>query len=212
VLWLIDKGIDITCIKVTPYKDEDKLYLDVEQILPTQDIGDYQIRWATKKQEETATAKEEATRYKLRYRFWEKALPVVRTKTDVFNNISPSKDNWLTGVSGHSGIVYCLKINMHGARAELRIESTDKDWNEKIFNKLYKTKKQEAESAFGGELDWQELPDKKVCHISVHYDEYGLNDYEKHWGEIANFLADNVAKLISTFKPLLDAVVKNIVY
>ena len=39
VLWLCNHGVDITCIKVTPYKDGDKLYLDAEQILPIQDIG-----------------------------------------------------------------------------------------------------------------------------------------------------------------------------
>lgn len=58
------------CIKVTPYKDDEKLYLDPEQIIPMQDIGDYQIRLTAKKQEETISSKEEATRYKTRYRFW----------------------------------------------------------------------------------------------------------------------------------------------
>lgn len=40
VLWLRDHNVDITCLKVTPYKHDDELYLDVEQILPIQDIGD----------------------------------------------------------------------------------------------------------------------------------------------------------------------------
>lgn len=113
VLWLRNyHGVDITCIKVTPYKDAEKLYLDPEQIIPMQDIGDYQIRLTAKKQEETISSKEEATRYKTRYRFWEAALPVLRSKTGIYNNVSPGKDNWLTGASGHSGVVFNPVIPM----------------------------------------------------------------------------------------------------
>lgn len=93
VVWLRDHGVDITCIKVTPYNHGDKLYLDVEQILPIQDIGDYQIRLTAKKQEENISSKEEASRYKLRYQFWEKALPKLRAKSGIYNNVSPTKDN-----------------------------------------------------------------------------------------------------------------------
>jgi len=208
VLWLQDHhGVDITCIKVTPYKDGDKPYLDVEQILPIQDIGDYQIRLSAKKQEETASAKEEAARYKIRYRFWEAALPVLRTKTGIYNNVSPSKDNWLYGGSAHSGIIYSAIIRMNGARAELLISTSDKERNDRIFHDLL-TKKQKAENAFGGELDWRELPDKKACKICVHYDQYGLTD-EEHWDEIINFLADNLAKIKTAFTPLLETVMKN---
>jgi len=101
VLWLRNyHGVDITCIKVTPYKDGDKLYLDTEQIIPIQDIGDYQIRLTAKKQEETISSNEEVARHKNRYKFWEKALPILRAKTGIYNNVSPTKDNWLTGASG----------------------------------------------------------------------------------------------------------------
>ncbi|MDD4476249.1 MAG: DUF4268 domain-containing protein [Eubacteriales bacterium] len=209
VLWLRNyHSIDITCVKVTPYKDGEKLYLDVEQIIPIQDIGDYQIRLTAKKQEETISSKEEATRHKTRYRFWEKALPVMRVKTGIYNNVSPTKDNWITGASGHSGVVFNPVIRMDGARAELYIDTGDEQRNISIYEKL-KSKENDIVSSFPGELIWQDLPGKRACRICVQYHEYGLNN-EEHWDEIIVWLADNVAALMKAFKPLLDVVVKSV--
>jgi len=205
VLWLRNyHGVDITCIKVTPYKDAEKLYLDPEQIIPMQDIGDYQIRLTAKKQEETISSKEEATRYKTRYRFWETALPVLRSKTGIYNNVSPGKDNWLTGASGHSGVVFNPVIRMDGARAELYIDTGDNMRNMSIYDAL-KSQESEIAATFPGELIWQDLPGKRACRICAQYHDYGLN-HEEHWNEIIDWLADNLATLIKIFKPLLDGI------
>jgi len=207
VLWLRNyHGVDIICIKVTPYKDGEKLYLDVEQIIPIQDIGDYQIRLTAKKQEETISLKQEATRLKTRYRFWEKALPVLRVKTGIYNNVSSSNDNWLTGASGYSGIVFNPVIRIDGARAELYIDTGDEQRNASIFDKL-RSKENYINSSFPGELIWQDLSGKRACRICVQYYEFGLNN-EEYWDEIINWLADNIAALIKVFKPMLDAIMK----
>lgn len=208
VLWLRNyHGVDITCIKVTPYKDGEKLYLDAEQIIPIQDIGDYQIRLTAKKQEETLSSKEEASRHKKRYRFWERALPILRAATGIYNNVSPTNDNWLTGASGHSGVIFNPVIRMDGARAELYIDTGDEQRNTNIFEAL-KSKESDIAVFFAGELDWQDLPGKRACRICTQYHDYGLND-EEHWDEIAHFLADNIRLLMKVFKPLLDAIIKN---
>ena len=56
-------------------------------------------------------------------------------------------------------------------------------------------------------LDWRELPEKKTSCISIHYNDYGLDD-EEHWDEVINFLAESIAALNQAFKPLLDNIVK----
>ena len=207
VLWLRDHDIDITCVKVTPYLDGDKLYLDAEQILPIQDIGDYQIRLTAKKKEEKEEEKEEeASRYKLRYRFWEKALPSLRDKTGAFNNVSPSKNNSINGASGHSGISFLPVIRMHDARVYLWIATADKDKNKSIFREL-ENQKDEIERALGRELDWLELPEQKTCGVCVRFQDYGLTD-EENWDAIVSFLADNLANFIKVFKAPLAAAVK----
>lgn len=205
VLWLRNyHGVDITCIKVTPYQDGEKLYLDAEQIIPIQDIGDYQIRLTAKKQEETILTNEEATRHRLRYRFWEKALPVLRIKTGIYNNVSPSRDNWLTGPSGHSGAIFNPVIRMDGARAELYIDTGDFQKNTNIYENL-KAKANDINSNFPGELIWQDLPGKRAYRICAQYNDFGLKD-EDNWDEIIIWLGDNIAALMKVFKPLLDEV------
>ena len=207
VLWLSNyHGVDITCVKVTPYKDSEKLYLDTEQIIPIQDIGDYQIRLTAKKQEDTISTNEEVTRHKTRYKFWEKALPVLRAKTGIYSNVSPVKDNWLTGASGHSGIVFNPVILLDGARAELYIDTGDEQRNKNIFDKL-KSKENDIDTSFHGELIWNDLPGKRACRISVQYHDFGLTN-EEQWDEIIDWLADTIAELIRVFKPLLDDIMR----
>lgn len=173
VLWLRNyHGVDITCIKVTPYVDGGKIYINIEQIIPIQDIGDYQIRLTAKKQEETFSLKEETARDKIRYQFWEKALPVLRAKTGIYNNVSPIKDNWLAGASGHSGLSFNPVILMDGVRAELYIDTGDEQKNKSIYERL-KDKVNIFESSFLEKLDWQDLPGKRAYRVCVHYNSFG---------------------------------------
>ncbi len=52
VLWLNDKGVDIRCVKMEPYRDEEKIYLDMQQVIPLPEAAEYQNRLKEKKQEE----------------------------------------------------------------------------------------------------------------------------------------------------------------
>lgn len=205
VLWLRNyHGIDITCIKVTPYKDGEKLYLVAEQIIPIQDIGDFQIRLTAKKQEETNSSKEEAARDKTRYMFWEKALPVLREKTGMYGNVSPVKDNWLTGASGHSGVVINPVILLSGARAEIYIDTGDDQRNTDIYEKL-KSHKNQVDSKISEKLIWQDLPGKRAYRICLQYNDFGLKNQD-HWDEIIAWLSNNLKVLIQVFKPLIDKI------
>jgi len=208
VLWLRNyHNVDITCIKVTPYKDGEKLYLDTEQIIPIKDAQDYQIRLTAKKQEETISSKEEALRHKLALRFWEHALPVLRERTGMYHNVSPTKYWYVSGASGHSGIVYNAVVNVKKARAELFIRIGDNvDETKRIYNALLASKSQ-IESTNPKTIDWQWNDNPKTCNISMKLEQYGSED-EQHWDEIIEFLADGVSGMKRVFQPLLDEVVK----
>jgi hypothetical protein len=207
VLWLRDHNVDIKCVKVTPYQDGEKLYLDAEQILPMQDVGDYQIRLTAKKQSEVVSGKEEAERYKTRREFWTAAIPVLRGKSSIYNNVSPSKDNWISGASGHSGIAYNSVIRMKDARAEIYIDVGNADTNKRIFSALY-SRKSEIEAQFGSAIAWDELPDKRASRIYVQYDGGGLLDSDK-WDGVIEFLGDSIANLQRVFKQPIDDAAKN---
>lgn len=44
VMWLISKGIDITCVKLTPYNFKNDLLLDINQIIPLPEAETYLIK------------------------------------------------------------------------------------------------------------------------------------------------------------------------
>ncbi|NOJ92525.1 hypothetical protein HMI51_06225 [Corallococcus coralloides] len=44
VLWLVERGLDLTCIQVLPYKVEGRMFLELRQVLPLEEASDYQVR------------------------------------------------------------------------------------------------------------------------------------------------------------------------
>jgi hypothetical protein len=66
VLWLNDKGLDLRCVRLTPYKHGDSVLLDVQQIIPLPEAEDYQMR--VREKERTKTKPREGpdrTRFRL---------------------------------------------------------------------------------------------------------------------------------------------------
>lgn len=54
VLWLNNRDLDITCVRLNPLRFEDHLLLNVEQIIPLPEAVDYQVEVKHKKREERA--------------------------------------------------------------------------------------------------------------------------------------------------------------
>lgn len=52
VLWLIERGIDIRCVRLQPYGLEGRVLVDVQQIIPLPEIAEYQVRVTEKKRKE----------------------------------------------------------------------------------------------------------------------------------------------------------------
>jgi hypothetical protein len=209
VLWLRDHDVDIKCVRVTPYQDVEKIFLNATIILPVPEVAEYQIKLVDKKLEDVQDSKGEAERHKLRREFWTMALPILKESVSAFKNISPTKDNWIDASSGCPGVLLRLNVLMNGFRCEIYIDVDDKTKNVNIFNAL-KDKKQQYESSCGFDLDWQELPDKKACKICISDGEIGGLSERDSWQSGAKWLAENMKKLHDTFKnPIEEAVKQN---
>lgn len=44
VMWLNERNLDIRCVRLKPYKFQDSILLDIQQIIPIQETQDYQIQ------------------------------------------------------------------------------------------------------------------------------------------------------------------------
>ena len=49
VMWLNDKGLDIRCVRLATYKDEDQVLLDARQVIPLPEATDYQVQISEKR-------------------------------------------------------------------------------------------------------------------------------------------------------------------
>ncbi len=54
VLWLIERGIDIRCVRLQPYRLDGRVLVDVQQIIPLPEVAEYQVRVTEKKRRERA--------------------------------------------------------------------------------------------------------------------------------------------------------------
>jgi hypothetical protein len=63
VLWLIERDIDIKCIRIKPQKDGDSLYFDIQQIIPLPEATDYQVKFREKAVEQRQSRRENRRDY-----------------------------------------------------------------------------------------------------------------------------------------------------
>lgn len=52
VLWLIERSIDIRCVRLQPYDFGGQVLVDVQQIIPLPEVAEYQVRVTEKKRKE----------------------------------------------------------------------------------------------------------------------------------------------------------------
>ena len=56
-LWLYESGIDIRCVRISPYNHNGECLLDVQQLIPLPEAADYQVGVRDKRQRQRAKAK-----------------------------------------------------------------------------------------------------------------------------------------------------------
>jgi hypothetical protein len=203
-LWLMNFKISIQCFRATPYSNNNELFLNIEQIIPTQDAEEYMIGMADKAQDEIDSSKKEKTRHKIRRNFWSTLLPVINGKTDLFKNISPSNGSWLGAGSGVSGLVFCFAATRSYGRAELWIGTGNVENNKIIFDNLH-AMKSKVEEVFGEQLTWERLDNKNGCRIKT---EVSGNIFkEEEWGNMIEFMTNGMVRLEKALKPLLKSAI-----
>lgn len=192
VLWLLQKyKLKIQCFKATPYSFEGQIFLNIEQIIPVHEVEEYTIKMAEKAQEDQSTQEKQVIRHKKRIEFWNLLLPKLNTKTNLFANVSPSKDNWINAGSGVSGVGFVFSVAKNYARTEVSMTRSSAEENKFIFDKLLKYREEiEAQT---GTLEWERMDNKKACRIKHELLDVSL--YEKeNWNKMVDFLIASMVK------------------
>lgn len=142
----------------------------------------------------------EPNRFGVRKKYWQQLLPLLNN-TNLFTNVNPTKDHWLSAGAGISGISYTFIITKSHIRIELGITSSSKEKNKLFFKKLLQNKVA-IEKAFGQELVWEELPDNKMSRVKIENPDYNLFN-DRHWIEMNQFFVNNLPKFENAFQPYI---------
>lgn len=202
VLWLLGHGIRAQCFRVVPYCFTGEIFVDLQQIIPTPEAEDFMISMAAKGADEKSAEDAQRRSHKVRLEFWEQALEVLRARgLSRYQNISPSKDHWLSCGTGVSGCAYTLIFLKKEVRVELTLQRSDSNENKWLFDRL-EDSKNELESHFGQALEWNRMDEKKSSKIRLvqSFDSY---DRSK-WSGIVEWLGENITRLEDTFSDQLE--------
>jgi hypothetical protein len=193
VLWLIDRGIDIRCVRLKPYRlANGPVLLDIQQLIPLPETATFQTQIGVKRQAERKTRTE---RHELRYKFWAALLEYAKSKTPLHANRKPSQDNWIAGSIGRTGFSLSYVTRQTDSQVELWI-STGKgqaDRNMAAFQQLIRAR-ESIEAAFGAALEWMDLPEGDGCRIR-HVVDGGWRSPMDEWPEIHARLVDAMIRL-----------------
>lgn len=138
----------------------------------------------------------EGSRFQKRIEFWEYALEYLRKaniENGMFENVTPSKDNWINGYFGISRFFISCVANFDSTRVELSFSKTDDSENKRAFDYLYKFKN-EIEKNIGTELIWKRYEDKKTKKIYYQINGRGISN-RADWNFISEFMAEWSFKL-----------------
>lgn len=208
VLWLMSKyNLKIQCFKATPFAFGEQILLTIEQIIPIPETKEYTIKMAEKAQEEENAQEEMKMRHKIRIEFWKTLLPKLNAKGNLFSNVNPSRDGWLSAGSGVSGVSFTFSISKNYGRTEVYISRGSAEENKFIFDRL-SLKKSDIE-AQTGHLEWERLDNKKACRIKHELKNISL--YEKEdWGKMIDFMVESMLNMEAAFKKPLQNINKEL--
>ncbi|MGQ7830917.1 DUF4268 domain-containing protein [Altererythrobacter sp. Z27] len=197
VLWLREHQIDVRCVKVSPFLFGDQLFIDLQQVIPTPEAADYMIRMAQKDTEEKSAKGAQRWSHQMRQAFWAELLDAFRSAgLERWQNISPSRDHWLTSSIGVAGCSLTLIFLRQEVRVELSLARTDQSDNKWIFDQLA-DQRSEIENELELELEWRRLDDKKVSIIQC---KKAVQGYSKeNWPDMIAWLEASYRAMEKTF-------------
>lgn len=146
-------------------------------------------------------------RFGVRKEYWKQLLPLI-VDTELFSNVNPTKDHWLSSGAGISGLGYTFVITGKYVRIELSISSSSKELNKKYFKNLF-SNKETIENTFGAQLEWEELANYKMSRIKYELDNVNLFNKED-WDIMNEFLVTYLPKFEKALQPAIKKIRQSI--
>lgn len=201
VMWMLNHGIKVQCVKVTPYDYKEQVLLDIEQIIPVKEAQEYIIKMVDKTREEKEVKETNRDINELRKSFWHELLIKFNTISSQYKNVNPGWDHWLSSGSGVSGTPFSFVVTKSYAAVELLINKGSQEDNKKIYDELF-SRKDAIENSYGAKLTWERLDDKKSSRITDRMFYVDITNRDD-WSKIIDFLCQAMVKFEKALKEQL---------
>lgn len=200
-LWLIERDIDVKCVKVSPYIWNSQLLVDIQQIIPVPEASEYMVRLSRKDAEIKVIKERENSIDQLRTAYWIQLLEDFQNRNfDLFRNVNPVGVGWRSAGAGIAQCHYNLIFAQKEIRVEIEFSTKDIADNKKLFDFFY-ARKAEIEQSCGLQLTWLRSENQKLSKIIVANAVEGYN--KSFWPEFIQWHFENVQKFEQAFKPYM---------
>jgi len=203
VLWLLNYNVRLQCHQVTAYQLGDQLLLRIEQLIPLRETQDYTIRMANKAQEEAQLKATQGPRQERLRALWTAVLPIINARIELYRNVQPTKDAWLSAGSGVRAVPYSFGVNAQSASVLLNISKANRAANKFLYDYLF-ARKDAIEAAFGQPLIWDVVEDRLSMKIIHTQSNLSYND-DAQWPSLTAFLAGQMERLEQALRQPLAA-------
>tara|TARA_R110002074_G_scaffold349634_1_gene520342 strand:- start:128468 stop:129589 length:1122 start_codon:yes stop_codon:yes gene_type:complete len=160
VLWLLEHDINIKCFRASPYKMDNEVLLQIEQIIPLPETQQFMIDAKEKQKEEKGKSKAVLQSEAHLLKFWRALKEEMQNKgLNYVDNVTPNFYYDFGFRKGNGR--FAMVIGRYAHRVELYF---GRDEDKSLFDAMYQ-RKDELESAFHGEIVWERLEGKKASRI-----------------------------------------------
>jgi hypothetical protein len=192
VLWLNNQGLDITCYRIVPHRLNGDVLIDIQQLIPLPEAADYETKLRAQKQE---AQRVESARADIFRRFWTQLIERSKARTQVVAGRTGIPDSWLDGSAGRNGFKFTFSMKKESNSVELYIDRGKGTEEQTLATfRALEARKSEIELAFGGPLEWQDLPQSRGCRICF-IQPGGWRSSEDAWHGIQDLMIDAMARL-----------------
>jgi len=201
VLWLMNYKIRIQCFKVTPFELKDSLFLNVEQVLPLREAEEFSISMAEKTQDDISSQENLKASHHKRLEFWSHFIKECNKRNNLFQNVSPSKDNWIGLGIGLTGVGLNIVVSRNYARVEVYINRGTQKENKEVFDFLAKYKN-DIETELQESMLWERMDDNVTSRIKMQLDNVSVFDQED-WPKMNSFLIETSENMEKVFRGMV---------
>jgi len=196
VLWLNQHDLDITCIRLRPYRMGNEVLIDATQIIPLPEAADYEVkvRAQEKQKRKVAGARQEVFR-----KFWAQLIDRSKARTQLLANRSTTVDHWLSAGIGRGGFTLNTTLVQNEGQVECYIRVPGGEEKSTAAFHVLLAQKNEIEAKFGEPLDWQELPGRQGCRICKDLPG-GWKSPESEWPAMQERIIDALIRLEAALK------------